>query len=213
MDNDDFNQIPANVATVVDLLDTKNISWAEYQEDIPFPGFQGFNYSNQVTFANDYVRKHDPLILYQSITNNASRRAQIKGFGNNGFHGDITNKTLPQWAFITPNMTNDGHDTSIVFASTWLRNFITPLMSNQYVWNNTLMLLTFDENESYGIQNKMFSILVGGAVPANLKGTKDNTFYNHYSTIATVSQNWGLPSLGRWDCHANVFEIVSNKTG
>ena len=79
--------------------------------------------------------------------------------------------------------------------------------------NDTLVLLTFDENESYGIQNKMFSVLIGGAVPAALKGTKDNTFYNHYSTIASVSQNWGLPSLGRWDCHANVFELVANKTG
>jgi acid phosphatase len=59
MENDDFNQVPANVATIVDLLDTKKISWAEYQEDIPFPGFQGYNYSNQETYANDYVRKHD----------------------------------------------------------------------------------------------------------------------------------------------------------
>ena len=31
MDNDDFKQIPANVSTVADLLDTKSISWAEYQ--------------------------------------------------------------------------------------------------------------------------------------------------------------------------------------
>ena len=59
----------------------------------------------------------------------------------------------------------------------------------------------------------MFTVLTGGAVPAHLHGTSDDTFYNHYSTIATVSQNWGLPSLGRWDCHANVFELVANKTG
>ena len=104
MDNDGFHQIPANVATVVDLLETKGITWAEYQEDLPFPGFQGFNYSNQETFANDYVRKHDPLILYKSITNNATRREMIKGFGS--FQSDLANKTLPQWAFITPNMTN-----------------------------------------------------------------------------------------------------------
>jgi acid phosphatase len=32
MDNDDFHAIPSNVSTVVDLLDTKGISWAEYQE-------------------------------------------------------------------------------------------------------------------------------------------------------------------------------------
>ncbi|OAL33416.1 hypothetical protein AYO20_07272 [Fonsecaea nubica] len=211
MDNDDFNQIPEDVATVADLLDTKGISWGEYQEDIPFPGFQGFNYSNQVTFANDYVRKHDPLILYKSVTNNATRRALIKGF--DGFQDDLANKALPQWAFITPNMTNDAHDTNITFSSQWLRNFMNPLLADEYFMNDTLVLLTFDENESYGIQNKIFSILVGGAVPEHLKGTTDDTFYNHYSTIASVSQNWGLPSLGRWDCHANVFELVANKTG
>ena len=61
MDNDDFHAIPANISTVVDLLDTKGISWAEYEEGLPYPGFEGFNFSNQKTFANDYVRKHDPL--------------------------------------------------------------------------------------------------------------------------------------------------------
>ncbi|KAJ6107085.1 phosphoesterase-domain-containing protein [Penicillium sp. IBT 18751x] len=44
-------------------------------------------------------------------------------------------------------------------------------------------------------------------------GTNDDTFYTHYSSIASVSANWGLPSLGRWDCGANLFEIVANKTG
>jgi acid phosphatase len=58
MDNDDFHSIPTNISTIVDLLDTKGISWAEYQEGLPYPGFQGFNFSNQTTFANDYVRKH-----------------------------------------------------------------------------------------------------------------------------------------------------------
>jgi len=32
MDNDDFHAIPANVSTIVDLLDSKGISWGEYQE-------------------------------------------------------------------------------------------------------------------------------------------------------------------------------------
>lgn len=46
MDNDDFHLIPGNISTVVDLLDTKGISWGEYQEGEPYAGFQGFNYSN-----------------------------------------------------------------------------------------------------------------------------------------------------------------------
>lgn len=38
MENDEFIQIPSNVSTIVDLLDTKGISWGEYQEDLPYAG-------------------------------------------------------------------------------------------------------------------------------------------------------------------------------
>ncbi|KAJ5818434.1 Acid phosphatase [Penicillium riverlandense] len=211
MDNDDFHQIPANVSTVADLLDTKSVSWAEYQEDMPFPGFQGYNYSNQETYADDYVRKHNPLILYKSITNDDSRARQIKNFTQ--FESDLASKKLPQWAFITPNMTNDAHDTNITFGAKWERSFISTLLKNSYFMDNTLVLLTFDEDDTYPKGNRVLSILLGGAIPDSLKGTKDDTFYTHYSSIASVSANWGLPSLGRWDCGANIFEIVANKTG
>lgn len=211
MDNDDWHQIPKNVSTVVDLLDTKGISWAEYQQHLPYPGFQGFNYSNQETYANDYMRKHNPLILFDSVTDNSTRLRQIKNFTD--FHDDMNKRQLPQWAFITPNMTNDAHDTNVTFGSKWLRGFISGLMNNTYVWDETLFLLTFDESEHYAVPNRVFSILIGGAVPKHLIGTEDNTVYTHYSSIATVSANWGLPSLGRWDCGANIFQLVSNKTG
>ncbi|KAJ5683404.1 hypothetical protein N7462_006569 [Penicillium macrosclerotiorum] len=211
MDNDDFHQIPSNISTVVDLLDTKGISWSEYQQALPFPGFQGYNYSNQKTYANDYVRKHNPLILYDSITNNDTKLRQIKNFTD--FEADLKSKQLPQWAFITPNMTNDAHDTNVTFGSKWLRGFVSGLMEDTYFWNNTLLLLTWDESEHYPIKNRVFSILLGGAIPDDLVGTTDDTVYTHYSTISSVSANWGLPALGRWDCGANLFEIVANKTG
>lgn len=211
MDNDDFLRIPSNISTVVDLLDTRGISWGEYQEGLPYAGFQGFNFSNQQNFSNDYVRKHNPLILYDSVVNNATRLSLIKNFSS--FDSDLAAKTLPQWSFITPNMTNDGHDTTVAFTSAWARKFLTPLLNNTYFMNNTLIVLTFDEDETYVNKNTMFTILLGGAIPKSLHGTTDNTFYNHYSMLSTVELNWGLPSLGRWDCNANVLELVANKTG
>ncbi|KAL4871588.1 hypothetical protein BDV12DRAFT_164016 [Aspergillus spectabilis] len=211
MDNDDFQRVPANVSTVVDLLDTKYIAWGEYQEHMPYPGFQGHNYSNQETYADDYVRKHNPLILYDSITENTMRTRQIKNFTH--FDADLANEKLPQWAFFTPNMTNDAHDTNITFAAKWLRGWISPLLENEYFMNDTLILITFDEDKTYKKTNRIFSILLGGAVLDHLRGTEDDTFYTHYSVIASVSANWGLPSLGRWDCGANILEIVANKTG
>ena len=193
---------------MVDLLNTKGISWAEYQQDIPSTGFQGGSFSNN---QNDlaYVRKHNPLILFDSITNNATALSLIKSFS--GFDDDLKAQTLPQWAFFTPNMTNDGHDTSLAYGASWGRRFISELMDNQYFWNDTLILLTFDETETYSKPNRVFSILVGGAISQHLVGTSDHTVYTHYSTISTASANWGLPSLGRWDCGANIFGPVAEK--
>ena len=79
--------------------------------------------------------------------------------------------------------------------------------------NNTLVLVTFDENHTYGKANRVVGILLGDAVPVSLVGTTDDTFYNHYSEIATVQANWGLHTLGRWDVGANVFKLVAEKSG
>ncbi|VEU21066.1 DEKNAAC101915 [Brettanomyces naardenensis] len=210
LDSDNFSTMPKNVSSIADLLDSKGISWATYQEDMPYSGFQGFNYSNQKTFADDYVRKHHPLVLFDSVTGNSTRLGLLKNFTE--FDNDLKAEKLPQYAFITPNMTNDGHDTSVKVAAQWSKDFITPLLSNDYFMNDTLVLLTFDENESYGIQNKVFSILLGGAIPDELKGTSDDTYYDHYSEISSVEAAFGLNHLGRNDVSANVFEVVANAT-
>ena len=70
---------------MVDLLDTKEISWGEYlvnlgrtrglslagskkDKDLPSSDFQ----------AGKYVRKHSPLIFYDSVMKNDTRLAQIE---------------------------------------------------------------------------------------------------------------------------------------
>ncbi|KAH8674306.1 acid phosphatase [Xylariales sp. PMI_506] len=211
MDNDDFNQIPANISTVVDLLEDKGISWAEYQEDMPYSGFEGFDWVNQETGANDYVRKHNPAIIYNKNAESLQRLSQIKNLTL--FYEDLENETLPQWMFITPNMTSDGHDTDVSVAGTWTRNFLEPLLNDTRFMQNTLVLVTFDENETYEITNDVLGILIGDAVPSDLVGTTDSNYYNHYSEIATIEANWDLHTLGRWDVGANVFQFVADKTG
>jgi len=60
--DDSLHNIPIEVATVVDILEAAGISWGEYQEDMPYTGFTGFNYTNPATDYVDYVRKHNPLV-------------------------------------------------------------------------------------------------------------------------------------------------------
>ncbi|KAJ9160791.1 Phosphoesterase [Coniochaeta hoffmannii] len=211
MNNDNFNFIDANVSTVLDLLDTKGISWGEYQEDQPYSGFEGMGYVNQQNKKNDYVRKHNPAVIYNSVAKEEDRLAKLKNLTM--FYSDLEANTLPQWMFITPNMTSDGHDSSVTVAGTWTRTFLEPLLDNKNFMSNTLVLVTFDENSSYAKQNRILGILLGDAVPANLVGTTDDNFYNHYSEIASVQANWGLHTLGRWDVGANVWKMVADVTG
>ena len=49
---------------------------------------------------------------------------------------------------------------------------------------DTLILVTFDENHSYPIQNRIFGVLLGGAVPKELHGTVDDNYYGQCLYVA-----------------------------
>lgn len=210
LDHDEFVTMPDEIESIADLLDKRRIPWGEYQEHSPYPGYEGFEFANQETDANDYVRKHNPLILLDSVTKNDTRLSMVKNFTD--FYEDLDNKQLPQWSFITPNMTNDGHDTTIKVSGKWSFDFLNPLLKNDYFTEKTLVVLTFDENETYEEPNRVLTILLGD-IDESLKGTEDDTYYDHYSLLSTVQKNWDLDNLGRNDCCANVFDIVASKIG
>ncbi|KAG6901953.1 hypothetical protein C0995_006363 [Termitomyces sp. Mi166 len=51
---------------------------------------------------------------------------------------------------------------------------------------------SFDETGTSSIPNKVFTIVLDGALPANLVGTTDSNFYTHYSALSTVEANLNL---------------------
>lgn len=107
---------------------------------------------------------------------------------------------------MSPNMMNDGHNTTLEYASSWAHTFLKPLLADGAFRERTLILLTYDESATYEIPNKIGSLLLGNAVPSALRGTEDDTYYTHYSIPATMQYNWQLPNLGRYDVGANVFK-------
>ncbi|KAF9975710.1 hypothetical protein BGZ73_000561 [Actinomortierella ambigua] len=181
---------------VVDLLEPKGISWKTYQENYP-----GNCYRKEDAFKELYVRKHNPFISFVNIANNPDRCAKIVDASQLDI--DIANNDLPQFSFYTPNMKNDGHDTSVKYMANWLKGFIEPKLANPNFMDNTAILITFDEDDSGEKKNKnrVYSILLGGAVRSP-PGTKDNTFYSHYSILSTIEKNWNLTTLGRGDVKA-----------
>jgi hypothetical protein len=146
------------------------------------------------------MRKHSAMVDFDSVSKNPKRAHLMRNF--NDFAADINADALPQWAFITPNMVDDGHDTDIAFQSAWLEFWlVTLLQDKRFNTDRTLIVLTNDENETGSENNMVFTLLLGGAIPKHLQGTTDPTFYTHYSALSTVQVNWDLKSLGRQDAN------------
>lgn len=141
------------------------------------------------------------MMSYNSATGDINRLAKAKNLTM--FYDELESGTLPQWMWITPNMTSDGHDSSITVAGQWARDFLDPLLANEnFNINKTLIILTWDECENYLAENRVLAVLLGSAVPDSLIGTTDSTKFSHYSLSKTAQDNWGLGSLGKNDVDA-----------
>lgn len=76
------------------------------------------------------------------------------------------------------------------------------MLNKQYcIHIGTLIIVTWDEDD-YTESNKIDTYMLGSMIPP---GTKDGHFYNHYSLLRTVEDNWEIGTLGRNDDKAIPF--------
>ena len=79
-------------------------------------------------------------------------------------------------------------------------------MSDSIGMNGTLIVITFDESKSNKTgTNRIFTIFLG---PMIKEGVSINKYYNHYSVLRTIEENFGLGTLGRNDSLATPIKNV-----
>jgi hypothetical protein len=150
-------------------------------------------------------------VSYDSVNMNGERLLNLDSF--DAFQRAFAAKKVPQFVFMSPNMMNDGHNSTLETATQWSHKFLQSLLAENAFDERTLIALTYDESETYSEPNHIVTLLLGSAVPPALKGTEDDTFYTHYSILSTIQANWGLHHLGRYDVGANVFQLVADIVG
>ena len=190
--------------TVIDLLEAKGISWKMYAEDYPGDCFTGATNGQ----PHSYAAKHVPALYFQSVTDYPSRCANVVPASQ--FQDDIDSNSLPQWWYYVPNLNNDGHDTDTAYVANYLEQQWVPRFQNKKFTKDLAMVMTYDEAETYGAPNHVYSALIGDALGKGARGGnshQDETVYNHYSLIKTVEDNWDLGSLGRNDTDATAIVI------
>lgn len=197
--------------TIGDELD-----WKNYAEEYPGkPGKPAYLYD-----ATKYARKHVPFLSFQKVQKQEPQNVVSVDTKNphNAFVTDVENsrldpkdskyKALATYMFYSPNVDDDGHDTNLGTASTWLKNF----MENWFPSDSragTLLIVTFDESEAPERKsNHIYTVFLGDMVKA---GQKVDVRYNHYDILRTIEDNFGVQPLNAGDAHAKIITGIWNR--
>jgi len=196
-------------ATLTNLLDSHGLSWKEYAESMPV------NCSQSPSQDGLYVPRHNPFVYFSSVTNNAgsgatSHYCDLHVVPFTQFWNDLQSSNLPNFAFITPNICDDGHSCDLSTGDTWLSTVI-PRIINSSSFSSTALFVVYDEGSGSGTNSPshVLCILVS---PFAKPGYRSSAQYSHYSLLATVETIFSVGNLGRNDSTAgtmsDLFTII-----
>lgn len=184
----DCTRCHVSAPNLVDQLDQAGVSWRAYMYSLPHPCFTGAG-------AGEYAKKHDPFLYYDDVRYSRSRCANVVPGAQLG--RDLSAGALPTFAWITPNLCQDGHDCSVRTADRFLGRLVPAL--ERGLGPHGALLLTWDEGSSdagcCGLAHggRIATVVVG---PDVRRGARIATAVTHYSTLLTIERLLGLPPLG-----------------
>jgi hypothetical protein len=98
--------------------------------------------------------------------------------------------SVPRFVWITPDLCHDGHDCSNAVAEGWLAQTVPLILATPAWQDNGLLLITWDEGEDAA--NSVLTLVI----QPNPLIHQSNRPYNHYSLLATIEDELGVPRLG-----------------
>ena len=219
----DNTQLTFDVDNITRYLATAGLSWKEYAEGLPYAGYVGYNLPAGCTSNCVYVERHNPFPYFTEVATSSAAN-NIVPFTQ--LAQDIANGTLPNYAFITPNLQNDGHDGTLATADAWLQTNLAPLLSTPAFQpgGDGILIVTFDESfnndcrpaascpalpENVG-GGRIYTVVVG---PQVKPGFQSNVFTEHHNVLRTMMEALGLSSTGFPGAAANVFDLADVFSG
>ena len=193
--NDLFSGI-VSIDNVARALSTAGKSWKIYAEGLPSVGYLG---AGNVPYGKD----HNPFAYFSDVVGSSSQAGNIVPMTE--LPRDIQNNTLPDYAMIVPDRSNDGHDCpdeaaqctdaqKLATVDAWVQANIGPLISSS-AFNNSVLIYTWDESEETDTVNgggHVATILIGSKVK---RGYQSTTLYQHQSTLRLTMELLGISDL------------------
>jgi len=227
---------PAYVKTLGDQLQRVHLTWRGYMEDMgddPARERAACAHSAigspetllEATVRDQYAVKHNPFVYFHSIIDDqASCDGHVVALRK--LPDDLkSTTTTPNFAFITPNLCNDGHDSPCVdgqrggfsSADSFLQTWVPLILKSPAFREDGLLVVTFDEAEGDSAEDSLACCgevgMPGAKLPPGMNGpgggrvgavllspfikpgTVSSRPYNHYSLLRTVEDVFHLPHL------------------
>ena len=228
---------PNMVKTLADQLDAAGRAWRGYMEDMGndphkeaatcgHPAIGAIDSTTRREPHDQYGTKHDPFVYFHTLIDDTAR-CSTHVVNLNQLRTDLaTVATTPNFAFITPNLCNDGHDApcidhapgGLVQANEFLRQWVPLITHSPAFAADGVLIITFDE--ASGAPGQDSSACCGeqglsgqphppggdgpgggrvGAVvlsPFIQPGTVSHVPYNHYALLRWIEDQFTLSHLG-----------------
>jgi phosphatidylinositol-3-phosphatase len=187
----DCNPVPGCVTPAASIFG-QGETWKAYQESMPSNCHKGN--------SGHYAVRHNPPPYFTRLRGCATFDVPYARLAR-----DLSAGKLPAFSFVTPNLVDDMHNSSVPVGDKWLSaNLPTILKSPEYTGGSTAVFITWDEGEG-GTATKCATDTtdVGCHVativisPSTRPGTRSAKLFNHYSLLGTTEQLLGLPALGK----------------
>jgi len=179
-------------------LSAAHISWGDFVESVSQPCYLGTSYG-------EYAAKHNPFRYYDDIRSSPTLCAHLLPIVS--LYADLGRgaASTPAYAFVEPNICDDGHDCSPDVAASWLSGFVATVTRSAAWRDHGLLVVTWDESEgddsrllpsgqvvASGGGGHILTIVIAAGAKA---GTVITTPLTHDALLATVERNFGLPLL------------------
>lgn len=160
----DCTTCSVHAPSIGSLLNQQHLSWGGYAEGYPS--------------SPRFAKKHMPFLYFGG---QAAYVHPLSAFRP---------QRLPRFAFVAPDLCNDGHDCSTATADAFLRRFVAPLLTVP----RTVVFVVFDEGSTdVGGGDRVAAIAAGTAVRPRTAFTRPT---NHYGLLRTIEDALGVPHLG-----------------
>ncbi|HUB88731.1 MAG TPA: alkaline phosphatase family protein [Dyella sp.] len=175
------------------LLSRHHVSWKYYGE-----GWDGGKEDGE---AGTFCNICDPFLYSTQIMTNPALRANNQDINN--LYSDIQNGTLPAVSIAKPDGLLDGHPSSskLELFEGYAQKIIDMVKANPKLWDNTAVMITFDEGGGYydsGYVQPIDFFGDGTRIPLivvskySQGGRVVHTYEDHVSFDKFVEANWDL---------------------